>query len=137
MIEIETLAIRLGERDFTVKTAGFLRSKAWRARLTAEIQPMLEQVGNAGNISIESPADLLKLMPLVQGVLSDGINKICDLLIGYSADLEAERAYIEANATGKQILGAFQGVVKLEDPFGITDLMAIRFGLAAIGPLSS
>lgn len=133
MIEIETITVRLGEKDFEIKTAGFLKSKPWKKRLLAEVKPLFEQIGGIDALEFNSPGDLLKLIPMLEQIFLDSIESVFDLLIAYSPDLEAERAYIEAHATDKQILYAFQGVVKLADPFGVVAVMTRRFGLTAIG----
>lgn len=133
MIEIETINVRLGERDFVIKTAGFLRSKPWKKRLLTEVKPLFEQIGGIQDFKFESPGDLLNLIPVLEDLFIDSIEVLLDLLIAYSDDVEAERAYIEAHATDKQILFAFQGVVKLADPFGVVQLMTRRYGLTGTG----
>lgn len=137
MIEIETATIRLGERDFTIQTAGFLRSRPWKKRLLEEIKPLFEQIGAAKDMQFNSPADLLELLPLGESLLIEGVDKVFELLIAYSPELEAARPYIEAHSTDKQILAAFQEVVKLADPFGMIHQFNRRIGREMTGMLSN
>jgi hypothetical protein len=129
MIEIESTTVMLGEREYTIQQAGFLRSKPWKKRLIDEVQPIFGQIGEISNFKIDTPADLLKLIPLMETLFLDGIETVFDLLIAYSAELEANKDAIANSATDKQILAAFQEVVKLADPFGVVPLMIRRIGL--------
>jgi hypothetical protein len=133
MVEIESTTFRLGERDFTIKQAGFLRSKPWKKRLFDEIKPLFDRLSGASDIEFNSPADLLQLLPLAEDLFIDGIETIYGLLIAYSAELEADKDYIEAHATDKQIFAAFQEVVKLSDFLGLTVQMNRRIGRGLIG----
>jgi hypothetical protein len=133
MVEIESTTFRLGERDFTVKQAGFLRSKPWKKRLFDEIKPLFDRLSGASDIEFNSAADLLQLLPLAEDLFVDGIETIYGLLIAYSAELEADREYIEAHATDKQIFAAFQEVVKLADFFGLANQLNRRIGRGLIG----
>lgn len=133
MVEIESIAVKLGEREFTIQTAGFLRSKPWKKRLLEEVKPLFDRIGGAGDITFDSPGDLLALLPVLEDLFINSIEMLLDLLIAYSPELEAERAYIEAHATDKQIFFAFQGVVKLADFFGVVTMMGRQIGLKAIG----
>lgn len=137
MVEIETATLRLGERDFTIQTASFLRSRVWKKRLIEEIKPLFEQISNVKDMQFNSPADLLGLMPVAENLLIDGIDKVFELLIAYSPELEAARGYIEAHSTDKQILAAFQEALKLADPFGMISQLNRRIGLKPTGTLSN
>jgi hypothetical protein len=131
MSAIESATLLLGEREFVIPTAGFIRSKPWKKRLFEEIKPLFEKIGAAPDIVIDSAADLLKLVPLAEELFTDGLDLVFDMLISYSPLLEAEREYIENYATDKQILAAFQEVVILADPFGVVATMTRRLGRTA------
>lgn len=133
MIEIEKITVKLGEREFEIQQAGFLRAKPWKKRLLEEIKPLFELLSGAPNLEFNSPSDLLKLLPMAESLLVEGVEIIFEMLIAYSAELEAERAYIEAHATDKQIVSAFQEVVLLADPFGLIAQANKRIGRATIG----
>ena len=133
MIEVETMTVKLGEREYTVQQAGFLRSKPWKKRLLTEIKPLFDEIGGLQGMEFQTPADLLKLMAVMESIFLDGIDSVFELLLAYAPALEEDRAYIEAHATDKQILFAFQGAVKLADPFGVVALMSRRYGLSATG----
>lgn len=133
MVEIESVVLKLGEREYTVKQAAYLRSKPWKKRLFDEIQPLFARMGGAAETDFRTMADLMQLLPLAQDLFLDGIDTIYCLLLAYSPDLEADREYIEANASDKQILVGFQEVVKLSDPFGVVAMMTRRNGLYTNG----
>lgn len=130
---IESTTITLGERDFVVSAAPFIRSSPWRKRLVAEVKPLFDMAATAPDMTFERPEDLLQLWPLLNAILVDGIDTVFELLIAYSPVLEDERGYIENNATEKQILAGFQEVVRLSDPFGLAQLLGRRTGLARSG----
>lgn len=133
MVEIESTTVRLGERDFEIQTASFIRSKPWKKRLLEDIKPLFERLSGAGEIQFNSAADLFQLVPLVEDLFVDGLETVFELLIAYSPALEAERDYIEAHATDKQILNAFQEAVKLADPFGMVNQLNRKIGRGLTG----
>lgn len=133
MVEVESTVIKLGDKEYTIKQAGFLKSKPWKKRLFEEIKPLFERLSGASDIHFDSAADLFQLLPLAEDLFVSGIETIYDLLVAYSADLEADKEYIEAHATDKQILAGFQEVVRLSDPFGVVSQLNRRIGLKATG----
>lgn len=137
MVEIESTTVRLGEREYTIQTAGFVRSRPWKKRLLEEIKPLFERLNGASEMQFNTAADLFKLFPLVEDLFINGLETVFDLLIAYAPDLEADKEYIEAHATDKQILAAFQEVVKLTDPFGFATQLNRRIGRAPTGTSSS
>jgi hypothetical protein len=137
MSQIESATLVLGEREFVVQTAGFMRSKPWKKRLFEEIKPLFEKVSDAPNMEFNNAADLLKLLPLAEELFTDGLDLVFDMLISYSPVLEDDREYIGCHATDKQILAAFQGVVVLADPFGVVATLTRQLGRTAIGTSSN
>lgn len=133
MIDIESITVKLGEKEYEVKTAGFLRSKPWKQRLLNEVKPLFSGISESQEIEFKSPADLINLMPLAEQLFVESVDLVIDLLITYSPILETDRDYIEAHASDKQIFGAFQEVVKLADFLGLTSQLNRRFGLMQIG----
>lgn len=129
MVEIESVTVKLGEKEYTVQTAGFIRARPWKKRLLEEIKPLFERLNDAPNIEFNSAADLFKLFPLVEDVFINGLDTVFGLLIAYSPVLETDKEYIEAHASDKQILAAFQEAVKLSDPFGLVAQMNRKLGL--------
>jgi hypothetical protein len=137
MIEVQTITVKLGEKEYTIREAPHLRASAWRRRLMEEVKPIFDQVANVADIQFETPADLLKLAPLAEQLFVEGVDQIFDLLITYSPELEADREYIEANAGSRQIFAAFQQVIKLADFFDLIPQIR-RSGLAGLtGTLSN
>lgn len=133
MVEIDSVIVKLGEKEYTITQAGFLKSKPWKKRLFEEVKPMFEGVNGASDIEINSPADLLKLLPMAEKLFVESTETLLDLLVAYAPTVEADKEYIEAHATDKQILAAFQEVVKLADFLGLTSLLTRRIGLKASG----
>lgn len=131
-VDIGTTEVRLGERDYTIREAGALRAKPWKQRLLDEIAPLLERMNGASELKFDSPADLFALLPLAKDLLVDSAITLLELLFAYSPELEADREYIEAHATDRQILAAFQEVVKLADFLGLTSQLTRRLGRATI-----
>lgn len=136
MIDVQTIKIRLGERDYTIREAPHGRATVWRRRLVEEIKPIVEQVTSVTDIQFDTPADLLQLLPVAECLFVEGIDQIFDLLIAYSPELEEGREYIEANASERQIFGAFQEVIQLADFFGLIPQIH-RAGLANLSGISS
>ena len=133
MVEIDSVIVKLGAKEYTITQAGFLKSKPWKKRLLEEVKPMFEDVNGAGDIEISSPADLVKLLPMAEKLFVESTETLLDLLVAYAPTVEADREYIEAHATDKQILAAFQEVVKLADFLGLTGLLTRRIGLKVSG----
>ena len=133
MPEVAEVQIQLGDRTFVVRTAPFVRSSPWRKRFLAEVKPLFEQLANAQNLRFETPADLLQLWPVAEGIFHQGLDKIFELLVSYSADLEAERDWIANNATDMQILAGFQEVIQLADPLQLTKFLGRQTGLMMSG----
>ena len=133
MIEIKTITLRLGEKDYEVKEAGFIVSKPWKKKLLEEIKPLFEMLTGGLDIEFSTPADLFKLLPLAETILVDGVEKILDAIIGYSVVLQADHEYIINNATDRQIVAAFREVVLLADPFGVVNQLNKQIGRGLSG----
>jgi hypothetical protein len=133
MIEIESVVVKLGEKEYTIQQASFLRSKPWKKRLLEDIKPLFEKLNGAGSIQFNQAADLFQLFPLVEDLFIDGIDTVFELLVAYSPAIEADKDYVAANATDKQILSAFQEAVKLADPFGMVSQLNRKIGRGLTG----
>lgn len=137
MADLRSITVKLGEREFEIKEAPFSRSKPWKKRLLAEVKPLFEQLSGLPEMEFGRPDDLLKLFPVVEHLFLDGIDTLHDLLLAYSAALEAEADYITDHASDRQILAAFQEVLQLADPFGVIQGMNQQIGLAMISTPSN
>ena len=136
-MKIEKTIVTLGEEEYEIVTAPFARSRKWRPRLAEEIKPLFDQMAGVQGITFDKPEDLLGLWPVVQTILVDGIDKVFEMLLAYAPELAAARVRIEATATEKQIMVAFQEVLKLADPFGLFQRLGRQIGPTANGTLSS
>lgn len=134
---IRSVVVTLGAREYAVCEAGFARSRRWRKRFVDEIKPLFEQVSGMAGLEFGSPADLLKLLPLLDTVMVDGIDRVFELLLAYSDTLSADREYIEESATDRQILDAFREVASIAFPFDLGSLLRRQLGRAANGMSSN
>lgn len=137
MIEIKSTTVRLGEKDYEIREAGFIVSKPWKKRLIDEIKPLFEVLNGAGEIEFNSPADLVKLLPLAENVFVEGIETIFELLMAYAPAVASDREYIAQHATDRQIVAAFREVVYLADPFGVVTQLNRQLGRGLTGTLSN
>lgn len=137
MAELRSVTITLGEREYEVKEAPFSRSKPWKKRLLSEVRPVFEQLAGLPDMEFGKPDDLLQLLPVVEDLFLDGLDTLHDLLLAYSADLEADADYISDHASDRQILESFQEVLQLADPFGVIQAMNRQIGRSMIGTQSS
>jgi hypothetical protein len=133
MIAIATVTVVLGDREYIIREAPRLRSAPWRKRLMVELKPMFDHVAGAQEMTFESPADLLRLWPVMETLMVSGLDSVFEMLMAYDPELEADREYIEQTATDKQILAAFGEVARLADPFGIVASLNAQIGRSAIG----
>lgn len=136
MIDIQTVTVRLGEKEYTLHEAPFGRAAPWRRRLVEEVRPIFEQVSELPGIRLETPADLRQLFPVAERLFVDATEQIFDLLIAYSPELEVDRAYIETHASDRQIFAAFQEVIKLADFLALIPQIR-RAGLGGMNGTSS
>lgn len=123
-MEIETITVQLGDRQFEVKEPTWGYARRWRKQLAESVKPLLEQVSGVTEFEFNTPADLLKLLPVVETTLVDGLDNVFELLVSYSPVLENERAWIEDNATEKQIINAFKEIVKFSGPFRLIKMVS-------------
>lgn len=117
-LERESITIKLG-REYVVYALPIRDSKAWREKFVATVKPLLDGLGQASQVEFNSAADLIKLMPLLETLLTAGVDRIIELLFAYSPELAAARATIEAEASDKEAIQAFKEVLALADPFGL------------------
>jgi hypothetical protein len=137
MVEIKVIAVKLGEKEYSITEAAFRRSKVWKQRFMTEIKPLFKELEGVGDIAFNAPSDLLKLMPLAEKLFIEAIDTVLDLLVAYSPLLEEDREYIEDTATDKQIFSAFQEVIRLADFLGLTSQLNRQLGRATTGTLSN
>lgn len=128
MVTIESITILLGEREYTVFEAPRLRSKPWKERFMAEVNPLFARIGSAKEMEIRGPEDVLALLPVFESLFTSGFDTVFELLLAYAPELEADREYIESSATDKQVFAGFLGVVRLADPFGMVDIARLMIG---------
>jgi hypothetical protein len=137
MVDIKTVTVKLGEREYIITEAGFMRAKKWKSLLMGELKPLFDELNGAQNISFDTPSDLLKIAPFIERIFLQAIDTIFDLLLVYAPSIETDKEYIENHATDTQIFAAFQEVIKLADFLGLTAQFSRRIGRTTIGTSSS
>lgn len=137
MLEIKTIQVKLGEREYTIRQAGFRRSRPWKERLLEEVKPVFEQIAQIEKRKFNTIEEMLELLPVAQSILVDSMENMGDLLLAYSPELEADKEYIEEYATDAQVFQAFQEVLQLMDFFGAIPLMNEKIGQMKTGTSSS
>lgn len=118
-------------KSYEIEEAGILRSRKWRARFGETVMPLFQQLPGVLDFEFENPEDLLKLMPFVQQLVLNALDDVFELLVLYSEELEVDRDWIEANATDRQVVTAFMGVLQLAVPFELDNILANLNGLAS------
>lgn len=105
------IEVVLGTRSYLIREAGISRAREFRHRFHKEVMPLVEQAAQIKDVEIGSPADLLKLKPLLDAVLVTAVDTIVEMVFLYAPLVEKDREYVEENATEKQMLTAFWEVI--------------------------
>ena len=119
----------LGEKEFQIRELPTKPAEAWRKRLGDELQPImnvLQQIpamlkdGKVGGLAeMEISEQLLQaILEPVKVLAIDSLSTARELVITYSPVLEAERAWLEANACDSEFVEALVECIKLAFPFG-------------------
>jgi len=127
----EHITVELGDKTFEVEALSIRLSKVWRQDFAERLQPLFDLLPTLPDIDISKPEELVKLLPLIQNLLTTHLNDAIDLLFEYSPVLQKEREWIGDNASDKQAIAAFLGVLKMTNPF---DAKLLRGALT--GPTS-
>jgi len=114
---MRTEQIELGERQYTLKELPLRKASAWRANLATHFDGFAQLVESAPGIELNDMAAIGALMRTFSGALFQSVDTALELLIQYSPDLEKDRAYIEDNAVGSQVVDSFIAAVSLTFPF--------------------
>jgi len=132
----ESITVALGDREFKVEALSIRESKGWRHKFSERLQPLLDILPTLPDVDITKPEELVKLTPVVQGLLTDYLDEAIEVLFEYSPALNEEREWIEDNATEKEAIAALMGVLKLANPFPLAGLSGVVTG-PPTGPTSS
>lgn len=120
-------------RQFTIGPAPHFRSKEWRRAFMAELKPALDGALGALEMEFDEPGDLLRLLPLLETLLTDGIDLIYEMVVSYHPDLDREKVWIGQNASDEQLVVALSKILEMADPFGLKRRLAGIGGPARIG----
>lgn len=132
----ESVTVLLGDKEFKVEALSIKDSKGWRHKFSERLQPLLDVLPTLPDVDITKPEELVKLTPVVQGLLTDYLDEAIEVLFEYSPLLREEREWIEDHATEKQAVAALLGVLKMANPFPLAGLSEAVNG-PPTGPTSS
>lgn len=118
-MRIESIEVVLGEKEYTVQALPYVASRQWRESLLETAKPMILQFAELSDVEIGSADDLVKLLPVAESILLDGLDQIVELLKAYGPVFADDIEYILHNATDKQIFQAFKQVLGLADFLGL------------------
>ena len=113
----EHITVELGDKAFEIEALSIRSSKVWRQTFAERLQPLFDVLPTLPDIDISKPEELVKLVPLIQNLLTTYLDDAIDLLFEYSPILQKDREWIDDNASDKQAVAAFLGVLKLTNPF--------------------
>jgi len=124
----ETIDIKLGDQTFEIEDQSIKTSKAWRRKFADRLQPLFDFLPGLPDIDISKPEELVKLLPVIQKLLTDNVDDAIDILLEFSEVLEKEREWIENNASSKQAIVGLVEVLKLTNPFDVAGLKNVLNG---------
>lgn len=130
--QVETVTFALGiedQREYTVGPIPHARSEKWRGILLSDLKPIFEELGAASDIEFATPADLIKVVPLIQTVLGDTLDIVFRLVVSYHPALSKDKRWIKNHASDKQLIHALTQILKVADPFGLDSLFRNGNGL--------
>jgi len=113
----EHITVELGDKTFEIEALSIGLSKVWRQNFAEQLQPLFDILPTLPDVDISKPEELVKLLPILQGLLTTYLDDAIDLLFEYSPVLQKERDWIASNASDKQAIAAFAGVLKMANPF--------------------
>jgi len=113
----EHITVELGDRTFEIEALSIRSSKVWRQTFAERLQPLFDVLPTLPDVDISKPEELVKLLPILQGLLTTYLDDAIDLLFEYSPILQKDQEWIGDNASDKQAIAAFVGVLKMTNPF--------------------
>jgi hypothetical protein len=121
---MRTLTLTLGSQEYTVPVAPVKRAAIWRRSLQAPLTEILGALTIDLGAGITTTMDLVNLANQLLPLLADVTERLMELLLAYSSELEADRARIEETAIDDEVIEAFLIVVKVAFPLGrLTELL--------------
>ncbi len=101
------IAVRLGEKDYSIPLLAVMPQREWRKKLFAELVPILE----AFNFQVDGQS----MQKGLTAALLNFPEKLSDLVFAYAPDLPQDE--ILRQATEEQIAAAFSAITAVAFPF--------------------
>jgi len=114
----DLVTVTLGGTDFEIQRANIKRSREWRQKFGEPLQVIIGVLQQADNIQIDSMAGAAGLLEQVGSLLLNSVDLLIEALFDYSPALQAEREWIEDNATDLEAMNALWEVIQIVYPFG-------------------
>lgn len=118
---MNSIVVTLAGKEYEVKPLPRMQAKAFRQRLTMEIDGIthvLKLADKADKIELTALSNIADMIDKVGGKLAGSVDLIADLLFDFSPELSNDRERIEAEGYDDEIIIAFMEALKLLYPFG-------------------
>lgn len=115
--------VRLGEKDYSIKLLGIAAQRAWRSKMSQEMQEVVSQFAPTSKAPTAGAFSAGLTVALVQFP-----EKLTELVFAYAPDLPREE--IMEAATEEQISIAFSKIVQVAFPF-LTHLGMVKTAIQA------
>lgn len=109
--------VTLGERQYLLEELPLRKAKAYRDRLNTQFGDIISLIDGAPNVDLTNRVQMVGLLRTVGDTLFNSIDTATEMLFDYSDAIRADRAYIEDNAYGSQVVDAFLAVMGIVYPF--------------------
>lgn len=113
---MQTVTVTLSDQSITIKELDIEANAAWRKKFEAAITPLFDTLSGLDNITLDTAADLQKVLGPLRQAIMHSPSTITDLLFDYSPELTQARAG-GLKLYESELFGVFVEVLKLAYPF--------------------
>lgn len=111
------ITISLSGQEFTLQELDIEANAAWRKKFEAAIGPLFDTLQGLDNITLDTAADLQRVLGPLRQAIMHSPSTITDLLFAYSPELAKARAS-GLKLYESELFGVFVEALKLAYPFG-------------------
>lgn len=115
---MKIITVNLAGKEYELRALPIRQAREFRKKFTKPVEEMINVLGSASKTELSDVESMKGVVDAVKTILLGSIDLLVDLLFEYSAELNADRDTIEAQATDEEALAAFAEVFKLLYPFG-------------------
>lgn len=87
---IPTVTVQLGGLEYDVSPIPSARAKQWRDKLLEPFLGVLTIVGGLDKIEINTPADLMRILPYIQEGLIGSVDIVREAVLSYAPDIKED-----------------------------------------------